>query len=137
MLLFNIQRSPLTQPVDDWGTVHGPIWPADPFQSSFRQTFRLAVAASGLRVRPSYRTGAADSEWSLDLRDPAKASVSSGPPPEGESPDLALTISDVNFAKLVAGKLGPQQVRAAMSCRIFCAFTVPTNCVYRTEDDRY
>ncbi len=52
----------------------------------------------------------AESEWSLDLRDPAKARVISGAPPEGESPDLTLTISDANFAKLVAGKLGPQQV---------------------------
>lgn len=51
-----------------------------------------------------------DSEWSLDLRDPAKASVTSGAPPDGDSPDLTLTISDANFEKLVAGKLGPQQV---------------------------
>mmetsp|Transcript_632 Transcript_632/g.1846 ORF Transcript_632/g.1846 Transcript_632/m.1846 type:complete len:122 (+) Transcript_632:92-457(+) len=50
-----------------------------------------------------------DSEWSLDLRDPAKASVTSGAPPDGDSPDLTLTISDANFEKLVAGKLGPQQ----------------------------
>ena len=58
----------------------------------------------------------AESEWSLDLRDPAKASVVSGAPPEGESPDLTLTISDANFAKLVAGKLGPQQV--ILQCRL-------------------
>ena len=32
-------------------------------------------------------------------------------PPQNEKPDLTLTVSDENFAKLVMGKLNPQQVR--------------------------
>lgn len=48
-------------------------------------------------------------KWTVNLRDPEATSVVSGPVPKGESPDLVLTISDANFAKLVAGKLGPQQ----------------------------
>lgn len=63
-----------------------------------------------------------DAQWTLDLRDPKSSSVSSGPPLEGQSPDLVLTISDANFAKLVAGKLGPQQVciQEAISDMSFC-----------------
>ena len=48
-------------------------------------------------------------EWTLDLRSGSGA-VYKGMPKEEEKPDLTLTISDDNFAKLVAGKLGPQQV---------------------------
>eukprot|EP00891_Asterochloris_glomerata_P000028 jgi/Astpho2/28/fgenesh1_pm.00001_%23_5_t len=47
-------------------------------------------------------------EWALDLRS-GKGKLTKGSP-EGEAkPDLTLTISDENFAKLVMGKLGPQQ----------------------------
>lgn len=52
---------------------------------------------------------AADSEWTLDLRQGQTPSLVEGAPREG-SPDLTLTISDDNFAKLVSGKLGQQQV---------------------------
>ena len=51
------------------------------------------------------------SDWTLDLRPDSTPSVAEGPPPADAKPDLTLTISDDNFAKLVAGKLGPQQVR--------------------------
>ena len=49
-------------------------------------------------------------EWTLDLRPDSTPSVAEGGPPADVKPDLTLTISDDNFAKLVAGKLGPQQV---------------------------
>lgn len=35
--------------------------------------------------------------------------VKAGPPDEGDSPDLTLTIKDDDFVRLVAGKLNPQQ----------------------------
>lgn len=46
-------------------------------------------------------------QWALDLRE-GSGSVTKGAP--AEKPDLTLTISDENFAKLVMGKLNPQQV---------------------------
>jgi hypothetical protein len=46
--------------------------------------------------------------WTLDLREGA-GTVLQGPPID--KPDLTLTISDENFAKMVMGKLSPQQVR--------------------------
>lgn len=46
--------------------------------------------------------------WTLDLREGA-GTVTQGPPID--KPDLTLTISDDNFAKMVMGKLSPQQVR--------------------------
>lgn len=46
-------------------------------------------------------------QWSLDMREGA-GSVTKGPP--ADKPDLTLTISDENFAKMVMGKLSPQQV---------------------------
>jgi len=49
-------------------------------------------------------------DWTLDLRPDSTPSVAEGAPPADVKPDLTLTISDDNFAKLVAGKLGPQQV---------------------------
>ena len=48
--------------------------------------------------------------WTLDLRPDSTPSVKEGKPPSEIKPDLTLTISDDNFGKLVAGKLGPQQV---------------------------
>ncbi|KAK9864927.1 hypothetical protein WJX84_010474 [Apatococcus fuscideae] len=49
-------------------------------------------------------------EWTLDLRpETGTGSISKGPAPKGFKPDLTLTISDDNFVKLVAGKIGPQQ----------------------------
>ena len=45
----------------------------------------------------------------LDLRS-GKGKTYKGMPENGEKPELTLTISDDNFAKLVMGKLGPQQV---------------------------
>ncbi|KAL4426968.1 hypothetical protein ABPG77_009529 [Micractinium sp. CCAP 211/92] len=45
-------------------------------------------------------------EWTLDLRE-GQGTLSKGPPPE--KADITLTINDDNFAKLVMGKLGPQQ----------------------------
>ena len=48
-------------------------------------------------------------DWTLDLRE-GKGSLVKGSPED--QPDLTLTINDENFAKLVMGKLGPQQVRA-------------------------
>jgi putative sterol carrier protein len=44
----------------------------------------------------------------LDLRE-GKGETYKGLPKNGEKPELTLTISDDNFAKLVMGKLGPQQ----------------------------
>lgn len=44
--------------------------------------------------------------WTLDLREGA-GTVTQGPPID--KPDLTLTISDENFAKMVMGKLSPQQ----------------------------
>lgn len=46
-------------------------------------------------------------KWTLDLR-PGKGSVTKGSP-EGDKPDLTLTITDENFLKLTSGKIGPQQ----------------------------
>lgn len=46
--------------------------------------------------------------WTLDLREGA-GTVTQGPPID--KADLTLTISDENFAKMVMGKLSPQQVR--------------------------
>lgn len=46
-------------------------------------------------------------DWTLDLRE-GKGTLTKGAP-EGDA-DLTLTIGDENFAKLVMGKLGPQQV---------------------------
>lgn len=46
-------------------------------------------------------------EWTLDLRE-GKGALYKGAPEE--APNLTLTISDENFAKMVMGKLGPQQV---------------------------
>ena len=51
-------------------------------------------------------------EWALDLRS-GKGKLSKGSPEGDTKPDLTLTISDENFAKLVMGKLGPQQVHRA------------------------
>jgi putative sterol carrier protein len=48
-----------------------------------------------------------DEQWTLDLRS-GKGSLTQGGPPEGEKPDLTLTISDDNFVKLVMGKLNAQ-----------------------------
>ena len=54
-------------------------------------------------------------EWALDLRS-GKGKLTKGSPEGDTKPDLTLTISDENFAKLVMGKLGPQQVhRSAAS----------------------
>lgn len=46
----------------------------------------------------------------LDLRE-GKGKTYSGMPENDEKPDLTVTISDDDFAKLVMGKLGPQQVQ--------------------------
>lgn len=51
--------------------------------------------------------------WTLDLREGA-GTVTQGPPID--KPDLTLTISDDNFAKMVMGKLSPQQVRGVQDC---------------------
>lgn len=48
-----------------------------------------------------------DEDWTLDLRE-GQGSVTKGLPKE--KADLTLTINDENFAKLVMGKLNPQQV---------------------------
>ena len=45
----------------------------------------------------------------LDLRS-GKGKTYKGVPENSEKPELTLTITDDNFAKLVMGKLGPQQV---------------------------
>lgn len=45
----------------------------------------------------------------LDLRG-GQGKTYKGKPENEEKPELTLTISDDNFAKLVMGKLGPQQV---------------------------
>lgn len=51
--------------------------------------------------------------WTLDLREGQESgSVTQGPPID--KPDLTLTISDENFAKMVMGKLSPQQVSAGV-----------------------
>eukprot|EP00877_Chromochloris_zofingiensis_P003673 jgi/Chrzof1/13306/Cz07g28100.t1 len=47
-----------------------------------------------------------DEDWTLDLRE-GQGSVTKGLPKE--KADLTLTINDENFAKLVMGKLNPQQ----------------------------
>lgn len=46
-------------------------------------------------------------EWTLDLSEGGKGDLYQGPPKE--KPDLTLTMSDENFAKLVMGKLSAQQ----------------------------
>ena len=51
-------------------------------------------------------------EWALDLRS-GKGKLTKGSAEGDTKPDLTLTISDENFAKLVMGKLGPQQVHRA------------------------
>ena len=48
-------------------------------------------------------------EWTLDLR-PGEGKCYEGPPKGDATADLTLTISDADFAKLVSGKLNPQQV---------------------------
>ena len=53
-------------------------------------------------------------KWTLDLR-PGKGSVTKGSP-EGDKPDLTLTITDENFLKLTSGKIGPQQVSLNLLC---------------------
>lgn len=45
-------------------------------------------------------------DWTLDLRE-GKGTLTKGGPED--KADLTLTIGDENFAKLVMGKLGPQQ----------------------------
>jgi putative sterol carrier protein len=45
-------------------------------------------------------------QWSLDLRS-GSGSLSKGAP--SDKPDITLTMTDANFAQLVAGKLNPQQ----------------------------
>ena len=55
-----------------------------------------------------------EDDWTLDLRE-GKGSVAKGVP--SDKPDLTLTISDENFAKMVMGKLNPQQVCAVVACR--------------------
>ena len=57
-----------------------------------------------------------DDDWTLDLRE-GKGSVAKGVP--ADKPDLTLTINDENFAKMVMGKLNPQQVR---DCKGVCVF---------------
>ena len=52
-----------------------------------------------------------DEQWTLDLRAGGKGSLVQGAPED--KPDLTLTVSDENFAKLVMGKMNPQQVRQA------------------------
>jgi len=49
--------------------------------------------------------------WTLDLRE-GSGSVKKGLPED--KPDLTLTISDENFARMVMGKLSPQQVGPCM-----------------------
>lgn len=49
----------------------------------------------------------------LDLRG-GQGKTYKGKPENDEKPELTLTISDDNFAKLVMGKLGPQQVYCLM-----------------------
>jgi putative sterol carrier protein len=51
-----------------------------------------------------------DDQWTLDLRKGTKGSLQRGVP--ADKPDLTLTVSDDNFAKLVMGKMNPQQVSA-------------------------
>lgn len=51
-------------------------------------------------------------DWTLDLRE-GKGTLTKGGPED--KADLTLTIGDENFAKLVMGKLGPQQV--TVGCR--------------------
>lgn len=48
-----------------------------------------------------------DETWTLDLTDGAGKLSEGGL--EGGKPDLTLTVTPENFAKLVAGKLNPQQ----------------------------
>lgn len=48
-------------------------------------------------------------QWTLDARE-GSGQLYQGRPKGGDKPDLTLTLSDENFAKLVAGKLNPQQV---------------------------
>jgi SCP-2 sterol transfer family len=64
-------------------------------------------------------------EWTLDLS-LGKGSVTEGQP-DGVTPELTLTMTDDTFAKLVAGKLNPQQVRpcaaTALCVRLVAAAT--------------
>jgi putative sterol carrier protein len=46
-------------------------------------------------------------KWTLDLSSGAGSLKQGG---DSESADLTLTMTDENFAKLVSGKLNPQQV---------------------------
>lgn len=46
-------------------------------------------------------------DWTLDLRE-GDGELYEGAPKSGK-PDLTLTLTDENFAKLVMGKLNPQQ----------------------------
>ncbi|KAK9824365.1 hypothetical protein WJX72_009727 [[Myrmecia] bisecta] len=48
-----------------------------------------------------------DDEWTLDLRSGA-GSLTKGSPPNGEKPDLTLTMAENTFVQLVNGKTGPQ-----------------------------
>jgi putative sterol carrier protein len=57
-------------------------------------------------------------EWTLDLSS-GKGAVTEGQP-DGVTPELTLTMTDETFAKLVAGKLNPQQVRLVQQRH--CAF---------------
>jgi hypothetical protein len=71
-----------------------------------------------------------DETWTLDSRDGQPPSVTRGGPPAGAKPDLTLTMSDENFAKMVMGKLSPQQVRrvcAARRCRVWPRTQAPRN----------
>jgi len=52
----------------------------------------------------------------LDLRS-GNGKTYEGMPEKEEKPDLTLTITDDNFAKLVMGKLGPQQARKSSCLR--------------------
>lgn len=56
--------------------------------------------------------------WTLDLREGA-GTVTQGPPID--KPDLTLTMSDENFAKMVMGKLSPQQVWQLHWCSTNCS----------------
>ncbi len=53
--------------------------------------------------------------WALDLRpDSSGPRLGQGPLPDGDKPDLTLTMTDAVFAQLVMGKLNPQTVGARM-----------------------
>jgi SCP-2 sterol transfer family len=67
-----------------------------------------ALIATPMNCRTMTAWRDADSEWTLDLRPDHPPSLVDTAPKD--NPDLTLTISDDNFAKLVSGKLGQQQV---------------------------